>query len=1381
MSKSYLWQRYVCSREGSYHTDPDGFIIDPETKYGKDLQPNLNTIEKAEESKCTIYLGEPGIGKSQILLDTVSGKRPKADANTIIIHENLNNFGSEERLIREIFHSAEIEEWKNNGKNLYLYIDSLDECLLRVDTVSHILAREISKLPKERLFVRISCRTGVWPQYLEKELETIFPGSLSVYEMVPLLEKDIVVACENEGVDPASFIKEVKERGVVPLAIKPVTLKFLLNTFKSKQKLADDQKTIYSVGCLQLCEEQSKSRLVSPKTKGMEGTQKLAIAERIAILSILSNKNSIWLGPEHERDQNDLTIKDIAEDLDGLDRITAEELLQTLDSGLFTSRGINRMGWAHQTYAEFLMAQGLNNFKIETNKLNSLFFNPNPSNPKLVPQLQQGAAFLASMNRDFFNLILNKDPEVLLQCDLSGLPEEYKKQTVQKILEAEETGNSYLHIDLGFRERFKGLKYEGLDDKLAIIILDKKLSFNLRKLAVDIAEICELHTLMPVLLEQALDKSEDYQLRVNSASTISILGDTKTKAELKKLLEEEDPNDQLKGYALQSLWPEQITAEELFKYIIPPKNDFYHGSYAHFISYDLIEEMPDDALPIALAWVEEHADKHTNHSKMGRAIEKIIYHCWNKLDAIDLYPNFAKVAYKRLDKHLPIASRFESKEYAQEFYEAVEKRRKIFLSIIQIPLDDFKAVHAQRLLDNRDFFWLLELANKELDPSKFEKIIETLRFVFDWANTDHTDALFPLYQNNSSVNEKFKSLYGPIILQSEDEKRMRKLHEQGIELKNLSKKKDKVDWANKISGFINETIEEIEEGKIEHFYHLARLLTANQETGEYALRDEHIEDSPSWLSLDNRKQEKIISYAKKFLEEVEPNIESYLKKNSIEFVVSAGIKAISLINKYSPEFLSQKGKGIWPKWLSPIVAYPTFGADEVESQKNALKIGYPYAQDVFEETILKVADKEGREGNGNIFVISRFSSYINRDLQEKLHILARSLPPLSAIALLGEILSLGYSEAEHLLASYISSPLPKDREQRDIVLAAARNLVAESSKSGWNILWPILEKDKEFGQELILDIVAKNAHETAFVEKLSDEQLVDFYSWMIDLFPYSARMGGAIGPKERAGDIRDACFRILVNRGTRSSCDALKKMVQRHKELPWLNYHLTEAEKRNRSLEWVSPEPSHLLLTITNKSKRLVRNQEELMQVILESILRYQESLQGTPPSTPDIWNTERDKCRPKDENEISDHLKRHFDRDIKSKGIIANREVQIRPSVGPGTGQRTDIQIDATIKGKDGIDILTVIVEVKGCWNDGVYEALQTQLVDRYLKQNSTRHGIYVVADCLCERWTDEDLRKNKSKRNEVRANFSKIENLATEQEQVAIETILLDCTFRS
>jgi hypothetical protein len=85
------------------------------------------------------------------------------------------------------------------------------------------------------------------------------------------------------------------------------------------------------------------------------------------------------------------------------------------------------------------------------------------------------------------------------------------------------------------------------------------------------------------------------------------------------------------------------------------------------------------------------------------------------------------------------------------------------------------------------------------------------------------------------------------------------------------------------------------------------------------------------------------------------------------------------------------------------------------------------------------------------------------------------------------------------------------------------------------------------------------------------------------------------------------------------------------------------------------------------------------------------------------------------------------------------NREVQ------PRRGQETDIYINAVApnSGSQNINILTVVAEVKGCWNPETLHALKTQLADRYMKNNNFSCGLYIVGWYMCEKWTDTDYRK--------------------------------------
>jgi hypothetical protein len=73
------------------------------------------------------------------------------------------------------------------------------------------------------------------------------------------------------------------------------------------------------------------------------------------------------------------------------------------------------------------------------------------------------------------------------------------------------------------------------------------------------------------------------------------------------------------------------------------------------------------------------------------------------------------------------------------------------------------------------------------------------------------------------------------------------------------------------------------------------------------------------------------------------------------------------------------------------------------------------------------------------------------------------------------------------------------------------------------------------------------------------------------------------------------------------------------------------------------------------------------------------------------------------------------------------------------------DIQVDAVVPGSTSppMQICSVVVEIKGCWNRGLRTAMQTQLVDRYLRDNACRHGLYVVGWFMCENWDSADSRR--------------------------------------
>jgi hypothetical protein len=190
---------------------------------------------------------------------------------------------------------------------------------------------------------------------------------------------------------------------------------------------------------------------------------------------------------------------------------------------------------------------------------------------------------------------------------------------------------------------------------------------------------------------------------------------------------------------------------------------------------------------------------------------------------------------------------------------------------------------------------------------------------------------------------------------------------------------------------------------------------------------------------------------------------------------------------------------------------------------------------------------------------------------------------------------------------------------------------------------------------------------------------------------------------------------------------------------------------------------------------RLIDSGEQLLEIVIASLQRLEQELQGENPSAPDLWNSMGNGVfRPKDENELSDYVVRHLRRDIQGRGIVANREVEIRRGEGKAKGERTDIRIDAVTTGRCPSEFgrITVTIETKGCWNQGVKTDMEGQLRDRYLADNACHHGLYLVGWFVCPQWDSND---NRSKRTPKMSRPESQKFFNEQAEQLSLSSVVI------
>jgi predicted NACHT family NTPase len=289
-NKKYAWKRFWCPRAGNIYLIDGGYLADPDGPYGSYVNPALRPFVEVAELPCLALLGEPGIGKTE----TMRAERAAIDAAVSAesgktFWLDLRSCGSEQRLETKLFRDPEFVSWVEGDHRLHVFLDSLDECLLRVDTVAALLVDEFRHYPVERLYLRIGCRTAEWPGLLEEGLRDLWSEEgFGAYELAPLRRVDVAAAATANDFDPETFLRAVDEAEAVPLAIKPVTLDFLIGSYGTAGGFSTRQTDLYLDGCRWLREERNDSRVASGRTGELNPDQRVAVAARIAAVTVFS-------------------------------------------------------------------------------------------------------------------------------------------------------------------------------------------------------------------------------------------------------------------------------------------------------------------------------------------------------------------------------------------------------------------------------------------------------------------------------------------------------------------------------------------------------------------------------------------------------------------------------------------------------------------------------------------------------------------------------------------------------------------------------------------------------------------------------------------------------------------------------------------------------------------------------------------------------------------------------------------------------------------------------------------------------------------------------------------------------------------------------------
>ncbi|MBZ5589774.1 MAG: hypothetical protein LAO05_14555 [Acidobacteriia bacterium] len=1296
------------------------------------------------------------------MAEEVTRLRSDGPEDRIAFHD-LAEIGDEHQLRKDIFESGWFTDWCQGDGSLVLFLDSYDECLLDLGSLHKVLLAELRKCPVERFSLRVACRTADWPFRLEDRLRHLWgDNKVKMLELWPLRREDVASAAEAERIDVEAFMQAILANQAVPLATQPITLKFLLGAYLAHGKLASSATELYEEGCLRLCEEVNEDRLLSGHAGRLPARQRLQVASRVAALQVFCNRLALCAGaPESDASNAELRPSEVVggdEVVDGLAfNVNRDAINETTATALFASKGPHRLGFAHRSFAEFLAARYLKALDFSPNQVLSLVTGQSDGHASVVPQLAGTVAWLAGTVPVLLRELLSCAPEVVLRGDLATLGPAERAALAAALLAAFDE-ERLLDVRRGFHEHYAKLNHPGLGKQLLPFIKDKARGPVVRRVAIDIAERCHLVQLQNPLVEVFLDTSDTIETRIQAGWAISRIADPSTRARVRPVLAmapRDDPDDEMKGCALRALWPGLITAEELFPFLTRPQRSNLLGAYRSFL-WDLPTTLRAEDIPPALAFLQRIAPIHSL-DPLDDVADGII----KRAVELALEPP----VFGALVGHIAHAMKEPAFEWGYRrrstLLEMLVDKPSLRLDLASALLRTLPTADREWQIAVSSLAWLLGVADIPWMVDQLEHRAEgpirnalarLISLHFQGCDGESTDLVLAATQRVPLLANELRWAIGPVDLDSEWADNMRSLHKRQQEFE--SERAARSDLSPppevRIVELLGTFDPEHPETWIPIDFELLRLADNRQLIDEL---NSDLTAGWAWPRLDVETKTRVTKAATEFLLHGEPKPETWLGKNLVGRVAFAGYRVFRLLDSVDPAALANLSYEVWARWACIIVAFPiSTGNDEWEApHRRLVGIAYQRAPESILRTLMTVIDQEAKEGSGYLSILRKFDVWdkgFARALLDKAG--GATLGPEALRCLLTVLLQHKLPEALAFAGDLIDNLPEATTAARERAIAAAKALTSTWPEAGWERVWPVISTDGPAGREVLGWLFHRVATEAAVTSRLNEGQLERLYMFLEEEFPgvpYEVRteVASFVGPADSARMAKQAVLEDLRRRGTRDAVAAIRRLRQSLPHIDWLKWVELDAEQVRVGASWQPPRPLEVMALARSRENTFVEDVHGLLIVIQQSLMRLQDELQCETPAMQFLWADTTAHPRPKDEGALSDFVKLHLERDLRDRGVIVNREVEIRSNRTSQEGERVDIHVDAVRQLPHGdLSRLKVVIEVKGCWNVELKSAMETQLLERYLADNPGAAGIYLVGWFNCPQWSAEDSRRH-------------------------------------
>jgi hypothetical protein len=542
-----------------------------------------------------------------------------------------------------------------------------------------------------------------------------------------------------------------------------------------------------------------------------------------------------------------------------------------------------------------------------------------------------------------------------------------------------------------------------------------------------------------------------------------------------------------------------------------------------------------------------------------------------------------------------------------------------------------------------------------------------------------------------------------------------------------------------------------------------------------------IRNLPGWAALDDEQRSRALDIAEQYLQNGTENGAALFSTNRASYGALAALAALILLEGERGTVTLSPDR--WAFWAPAIVHGPHF-YDIEEALGRMLGMAHHAAPEAVRDATEREVLGQGEFGQ---FALRRLSGHLSiADVPWLMRFIDNSTyDDATATVAFEAILRLDPMTALRVL----DAALPQISDDRSGMASRTQGFVAVALSEGCQPAWPMIREALPVDDDATRAVFLQVADDRGFNgAAFSEAEVIEVWEHLERLFPAADDPSlDVISPREAVGHMRNRLLASLAERGTSDAVRCLQALAGRFPGEPFFSLLVARARAALGRADW-SPLDLAQVHLVLSTARRVIRNDADLLDAVLEALNNAQQVLQAATPLATLLWNhTSRcvpgssSTCRPKTEDEISDFLDHMISSAV--SGAVVNREVQVTRLQTSGVGQRADLVVQAQAANQLG-RVLRVVIEVKGCWNKEIVDALERQLAERYLRQWPGSAGLFLVAwfdpahGYKPGNWRSDPIRGNRER---LRADLHDRAAQAAEAYARAVGAVVLDCSMPS